>query len=378
MTLKYLLEKEFKQFFRNSFLPRMVVIFPVMIMIVMPLVATMDIKGIDITVVDSDHSTLSRRLVDKIGASSYFRLQEVRGSYDEAIEDVEYGTADIVLEIPAKFETDLRRSGTANVQISANTVNGTKGSLGSSYLSTIIAGFSQEIAAAKGPDAAGGSMLPAGVAVPKIGIDVQSRYNPYLNYKIFMIPALMVILLIMLCGFLPALNIVGEKEKGTIEQINVTPVSKFTFILGKLIPYWVVGFTVLSIAFLLARVVYGLSPAGNLLTIYGFATLFILAMSGFGLVVSNYSATMQQAMFVMFFFVMIFQLMSGLFTPVKSMPEWAQWVAVFNPPKYFINVTRLVYLKGSGFADLLPELAALSGFVLFFNLWAVFSYRKNS
>mgnify|MGYP002239085503 FL=1 len=122
-------------------------------------------------------------------------------------------------------------------------------------------------------------------------------------------------LLMMLCGFLPALNIVSEKEFGTIEQINVTPVSKFTFILAKLIPYWVTGMLILTISIILAWLVYGLVPAGHLWLLYFFALLFIIVISGMGLVVSNYSRTMQQAMFVMFFFVIIIMLMSGLFTP---------------------------------------------------------------
>lgn len=213
---------------------------------------------------------------------------------------------------------------------------------------------------------------------PQAEIFVQNRYNPYLDYKIYMIPALIVVLLIMLCDFLPALNIVGEKERGTIEQINVTPVSKFTFILSKLIPYWVLGFLVLTLGFVLAWAVYGLVPGGNIFLIYGFAFLFILVMSGFGLVDSNYSSTMQEAMFVMFFFIIIFQLMSGLFTPVRSMPEWAWWLAAADPPKYFITVMRLVYLKGAGFRELLPEFLALCGFALFFGSWAVWSYKKNS
>lgn len=192
-----------------------------------------------------------------------------------------------------------------------------------------------------------------------------------------MIPALMVMLLTMLCGFLPALNIVGEKEAGTIEQINVTPVGKFTFILAKLIPYWLIGFVVLTLCFILAWALYGIFPAGHFLVIYFFAIIFVLAVSGLGLVISNHSATMQQAMFVMWFCMLILILMSGLFTPVRSMPEWAQWITMLNPLKYFMQVMRMVYLKGSGFIDLLPQLGALLAFALFFNIWAVKSYRKS-
>jgi ABC-2 type transport system permease protein len=208
-------------------------------------------------------------------------------------------------------------------------------------------------------------------------LNTQYKFNPHLDYKVFMIPALMVMLLTMIAGFLPALNIVGEKEAGTIEQMNVTPVKRLMFVLSKLIPYWVIGFFILSICMGVAALVYQLYPVGSLLTIYFFASIYILVVSGFGLVVSNYSNTMQQAMFVMFFFVMVFLLMSGLFTPVSSMPDWAQKITVFNPLKYLMQVMRLVYLKGSAFGEMIPQFLALCGFAVGLNAWAVMSYRKS-
>lgn len=206
----------------------------------------------------------------------------------------------------------------------------------------------------------------------------QYRFNPLLDYKVFMVPGLIVMLLTMLCGFLPALNIVGEKEAGTIEQINVTPVRKIDFVLGKLIPYWLTGLLTMGLCMLLGWLVYGVYPVGNPGVILFFAIIYILVVSGMGLVISNYSDTMQQAMFVAFFFIMILFLISGLFTPVASMPGWAQVIAAANPLKYFVEVMRMVYLKGSGFDQLLPQFFALCGFAVAFNIWAVASYRKNN
>ena len=370
--LKYLLEKEFKHFFRNPILPRLVFIFPIMIMLVMPWVTTLDIKNINIIIVDNDHSRLSERLIRDISMSGYFRLEDVTNDYEKAMRGIEYGTADIMLEIPSNFEKDLTNTFTAPIQISINTVNGTKGALGGSYLGQILLNFSMKLTQINGND------NPALSLLPRLEIVTQNRFNIYLDYKTFMIPALMIILLIVLCGILPALNIVGEKERGTIEQINVTPIPKFLFIFAKLIPYWMMGLIIMSICMLLAYFVYGLAPAGNILVIYLFALMFTFTISGFGLVISNYSSTMQQALFVTFFFVMIFQLMSGLLTPIRSMPEWAQWIVVFNPPKYFVQAIRLLYLKGSGFSDLLTEFFALLGFVCFFSAWAVLSYKKSN
>ena len=187
----------------------------------------------------------------------------------------------------------------------------------------------------------------------------------------------MIMLLVMICGFLPALNLVSEKEIGTIEQINVTPVSKVVFTLSKLIPYWLIGFFVLSIAMLLAWLIYGLIPASSLSTIYIGAGIFIFLVSGVGITISNYSSTLQQAMFVTWFFVIIMLLMSGLFTPVGSMPEWAQSIAAFNPLKYFVEFIRMVYLKGSSLAEVGKPLGCLLGFGILFNAWAVWSYRKQ-
>ena len=384
MMLKYLLEKEFKQFFRNSFLPKLVVMFPVMVMLVVPWITTMDIKDIRVVVVDRDHSTASKQLIRDIDASMYFLLEEVTGHYDEALRKIEYGTADAIVEIPFGFEKDFVNKGVTPVQISINTVNGTKGALGGNYLGTIMADFSQrflsenDVGSIQNVNITETSIQDAQtLPIPRVELITQNRYNPLLDYKLYMIPALMVILLIVMCGFLPTLNIVSEKERGTIEQMNVTPVSKFMFIIAKLIPYWLMGMLILSICMVLAYGVYGLYPKGNIMIIYLFAFLFVLSISGLGLVVSNYSNTMQQAMFVMFFFIMIFQLMSGLLTPIRSMPEWAQWITIFNPPRYFVQMIRLIYLKGGSLSDLSTEFFALFGFVLFFGLWAVVSYRKR-
>ena len=228
--IKFLIEKEFKQLFRNSFLPKLIFIFPCMIMILMPWAANLEIKNINLNIVDNDHSVLSRRLVDKIGASTYFCLTALPDTYDEALLAIEAGSADVVLEIPRDFEKDWVKGEAPRLLVAANAVNGTKGSLGGSYLSSIISDYTRELGSESS------SQGLAGKPLPRVDITTQNLYNPTLNYKLFMIPALMVMLLTLICGFLPALNVVGEKEAGTIEQINVTPVGKFTFIAAKLIP----------------------------------------------------------------------------------------------------------------------------------------------
>lgn len=303
--IKFLIEKEFKQLLRNSFLPKLIIIFPCMIMLLMPWAVNLEIKNIQLNIVDNDHSIILQRLVNKIAASTYFRLIEVPSSYEEGLRNIEAGTADIVMEIPRHLERDWMNGQDAHILIAANAVNGTKGGMGSSYLASIVNDYAAELRAEHPKVAAPSEMASFSGAFPSIRIDTQGLFNPNLNYKLYMIPALMVMLLTLICGFLPALNVVSEKEVGTIEQINVTPVSKFTFILAKLLPYWLIGFVVLTVCFVLAWLIYGILPVGHFLVIYFFAVLFVLVMSGFGLVISNYSATMQQSMFVMWFCLLI-------------------------------------------------------------------------
>jgi ABC-2 type transport system permease protein len=370
--LRYLLEKEFKQFRRNTFLPRLVFIFPLMVLLIFPLVANFDIKNINLSIIDHDQSSISKKMIHKIQASGYFIITSLSDNYNHSLKEIESDKVDMILEIPADFEKKLVKEKQAPLLISANTVNGNKGGLGTAYLMNIITDYNANIRTELIQNANKSNRGQ------QIEILSMYRYNPGLLYEVYMVPALMVMVLAMICGFLPALNIVSEKENGTIDQMNVTPVRKFVFILSKLIPYWIVGYIVLTICIGVARIVWDIIPAGSLGTLYIYVTLFILAISGFGLVISNYAISVQQAMFMMFFFVLTFVFMSGLYTPIENMPAWAQMLSNFSPLKYMIQVLRMVFLKGSSISELIPQFIALVSFALFFNGWAVWSYRKNS
>ena len=344
--IKYLLQKEFLQIRRNSFMPKIIFIFPIMVMCVMPWVMNQEVKNIRVDVVDLDHTTHSQQLVHQIEASNYFIFNGQKATYQEAMKDIETSKADIILEV---------RDG--KYLIAANAVNGTKGSIGSAYLSQIVSGNLSPLTSHLSP---------------------LVLYNKLQSYKVFMIPALMGILMMMLCGFLPALNIVGEKEKGTIEQINVTPVSKWSFILAKLIPYWIIGLVVLTLCLVLSWLVYGITCQGPLWLVYLLAILLALFFSSFGLIVSNYSDTMQQAMLVMWFFVVCLMLLSGLFTPVRSMPDWAYLTTYINPMHYFADAIRTVFVRGGGLHAIAHQVLALFCIAFAMAVWAVQSYKKNS
>ncbi len=360
MTLKYLIQKEFLQIRRNAFLPRLIVAFPIVVMCVLPWIMNQEVKNVIVEVVDNDRSTQSQRLVHDIEASNYFIFNGQKASYDDALIDVQKSRADIILVIPRHYSRDLTAGQLPQVLITANAVNGTKGAMGSAYLSQIVTANAN----------------PSITAI-QAKLSTLNLYNKHQNYKLFMIPALLAIVMMLMCGFLPTLNIVGEKEAGTIEQINVTPVSKWSFILAKLIPYWIIALFVIVVCLLLSWAVYGITCQGPVALVFALAMLLALFWSSFGLIISNYSDTMQQAIFVMWFFVVMMLLLSGLFTPTRSMPDWAYATTYVNPMHYFIDGIRTVFIRGGGFSSIAHQLLALAIIATIMATWAVASYKKN-
>lgn len=357
-------------------IPRLIVLFPTMVLLVFPWAVSFEIKNIRVDVVDHSKSVYSKRLTDKIAASQYFILHDTPPDYNAAMLNMENDETDMILEIPASFDVDLVKRRESGVGVAVNSVNGTQGLLGSNYVMQIVNDFSSEL---RGELT---QTLPPQTRVSfmrlkKMNIVPQYKYNPALDYKKFMIPGFMVLLLTILCGILPALNIVMEKENGTINQINVTPISKMNFILAKLIPYWAVGLVVMIISITLSFLIYGLWPGGGVVAVLISAIVFILSVSGLGIIISNYSETMQQASFLVMFFILILVLLGGMFTPVSSMPAWAQAIAAINPFNYLTTTFRMLYLNGSSLADVSGNLLALGAIAVVLNGWAVFSYKKR-
>ncbi len=364
--LPILIRKELTQFRRNKFLPKLLLMLPIMLMLLMPWVTTMDVRNIGVAVVDDDQSSFSRRVVSHIASSDYFRYKEGYRDYLQSLEALDKGEIDVIISIPEHFERDLQLGTQKPISLVANAVNATKGGQGLQYSLQTIATTLHEL------------QTEQGVVSLSDAVATENRYNPTGNYRYFMVPALMIILLILVCCFLPALNIVSEKEAGTIEQLNVTPITPLQFTLAKLVPYWIMGLIELTLAMIVARLLYGLVPQGSVLTIFTGAILFIICMSGFGVTMANISDTLQQTIYIMFFFVMIFMLMSGLLTPLASMPEWAQNVTYLFPPRYFVEIMRSVYLKGTTFVELGGYMAALAGMAALFCLLAMKTYRKQA
>jgi ABC-2 type transport system permease protein len=310
-------------------------------------------------------------MINKITSSDYFILTDLSTTYLSALSDVEKDKADLILQIPANFEKDLVKENEAKLFIAINAINGVKANLGGAYLQNIIQNYNREVRL---------QWIQFPRFNPDMQIEVTSSdwYNPLMNYKYFMVPGILVLLLTMVGTNLTAVNIVREKEIGTIEQINVTPIHKYHFILGKLIPFWILGLVVLTIGFGISAFVYGIIPSGSFITIYVFAAVYLLAVLGLGLLLSTFSSSQQQSFLLSFFIMMIFVLMSGLYTSIDSMPGWAKMITKFNPVSYFIEVMRMVVLKGSSLADIKYHLLTIAGFAVVLNSWAVISYRKRS
>ena len=370
-TLKFILRKEFRQIFRDPSILRIILIMPVIQLLILPWAADYEIKNIKLAVVDHDHSEYSRQLINKVTSSGYFILTDYSSSYEHSLEKIEQDKADLVLQIPDHFEKDLVKEDEAKLYMALNAINGTKANLGGAYLRNIIQDYNKQVRTEW-------IQFPKFSQETQIEVTSSNWFNPLMNYKYFMVPGILVILLTMVGTNLAAINIVKEKEIGTIEQINVTPIKKYHFILGKLIPFWIMGLVVLTIGLTIARVAYGILPAGSFLTIYVFAAVYLLAVLGLGLLISTYSVNQQQSMLLSFFLMMIFILLGGLYTSIDSMPEWAKWITRFNPVSYFIEVMRMVVLKGSSLADIKYQLLAMGGFAVVFNGWAIISYHKRS
>lgn len=369
-TLKFLLRKEFLQIFRDKLILRMIFALPVIQLILLPYAATYEIKNITLSVVDNDHSEYSRKLINNFTASGYFQLADYSKSYADALDQVEKDYADLIVEIPKGFERDLIRENETKVLFAANAISGQTAGLAVAYGNTILKDFNNDVRAQW-------IQQPRLNASPVIDITSSNWFNPQMNYKNFIVPGVLA-LLVTLVGFLmSSLNIVKEKEIGTIEQLNVSPIKKYEFILSKLIPFWVLGFVVLIIGFIISFIIYGIYPAGSFWVGFLFAGIYLIALLGFGLLTSIYADTQQQAMFIAYFFMLIFILLGGLFSPIENMPDWAQYLTFINPVRYLIEAMRMIVLKGSGFWDLRYHFLIVIGFAIVFNGLAIWNYKKT-
>ncbi|PZX94739.1 ABC transporter permease [Flavobacterium aquariorum] len=370
-TILFIIHKEFKQIFRNKGMLPIIFVLPLIQLLILSNAASFEIQNIKFSYIDHDHSAASRELISKFQASKSFKIINQFNTKEEANLEMQKGNVDIILEIPTQFERNLIKDKTTTLSVSINAIDGASAGVENVYISQIIGTYNQKIQSQLLQYKDNSFVTPQNIiTIPSFW------YNNTLNYKTYMVPGILVLLVTMITLFLSSMNIVREKEIGTLEQINVTPIQKHQFIIGKLFPFWILGLVILTVGLIIAKLVFNVPMLGNLGLIYGFTAVYLLLILGMGLFISNHSDTQQQAMFISWFFMVIFILMSGLFTPIESMPQWAQNITLFNPIRYFVEIVRMVMLKGATFSDITTQFFIITTYAVVLNTLAVLSYKK--
>jgi len=367
--LMFLLKKELRQIRRDPLLSRAIIMVPIIQMLILIPAVNLEVKKIDLAIADSDHSPASRELLARLTGSSFFNVSSTADNYDDAEQILLKGSADMVLFIPEDFSEGLSGAGIPRLQVLSDAVNATSAQLGWAYFNAVVRDYNREIIINKG-------IAPA--SIPGINISTRYWYNETLNYKFYMLPGVLVILITAIGLLMAGLNLVKEKEMGTIEQINVTPVKKWQLIASKVIPFFIIGLLDLALGLIIGWILFGIPFEGSLLLFFACAAIFLIAVLGLALFFSSMASTQQQFLFIAFFFVMIFVLMSGIFTPAESMPRWAQDFNYVNPVAYLMRINRMVMLKGSGFHDIARDMGALAVLAFSFISFAIWTYRKRA
>ena len=358
-----------------------VLVVPIVQLLILSNAATFQIRNTPTYVVDLDRTSASRGLVTRFAASGHFRVADQSASAELANEALLRGDVTMVLTIPHEFEASLVRTGRAPIQLSVNAEKGSAAGIVQSYAANIVAAYASELGATMHPGpratkSAGGEVMPVRGAA-RIEVRVRSWYNPTLNYKHYMVPGILVALVTLIGTLLTAQNIAREKELGTLEQLNVTPITRGQFIAAKLLPFWVLGLVNLAIGLVVARLVFGVPMRGSLLLLFGSAMIYLVVALAIGLWISTLVETQQQAMFVTFFIMNVYLLMSGLFTPVDSMAPWVQVASQLNPVRHFVTISRAVLIKGAGLADIARPLIILTVYAAVMLGLAVRQYSKR-
>jgi len=366
-VILFLVRKEFLQIFRHRIMLPLIFLMPLVQLIILANAADYEVENIQLHIVDQDLSSASHRLAGKFRASRHFHVVSHSFASKAAIKDLEANQADLFLQVPANFERDLLREDKAQIQLTINAINGMKAGIINGYVNAIIRDFNGEILVEWG-----GEALPGGLQV-----SYKHWYNPELDYQNFMVPGILVVLVTLVGMFLCGMQIVKEKEIGTIEQINVSPIKKYQFITGKLLPFWIIGMAELAVGLVVGKLLFDIPLVGSLWLVFGFAAVYLLVVLGLGLLLSTLSNTQQQSMFLAWFLLIIFILLGGLFTPIESMPEWTKKIVLFNPVAYFVEVMRLVLMKGSGIYAIRHHFLVMIAFAVLVNTLAVLNYRKQ-
>ncbi|HCT85598.1 MAG TPA: ABC transporter permease [Candidatus Margulisbacteria bacterium] len=349
-NILYLIQKEFRQIFRLKANLVIIFVMPFIQLVILGFAITTDVKNISTMYVDMDRSQLSRKIIRTVSSGEFFTIKGSTDQTEAAVKKMDSGKIKLAIVIPQHFENNVLSGETPEIQAIVDGVDGNTAGIALGYLTQIFKQLQRNMTMA----------IPS--AQPRHIIETQTRmlYNPNLDSVYNIVPGIMVMLLTMITVFLASINIVREKEIGTLEQLLVTPIKGRELIVGKIIPFAIMGFVMLNVGMLAAGLIFGIWMKGNLLLLYVISVLFMLSTLGVGIFISTIATNQQQAMFYAWFFSIFAILLSGFFIPIENMPPWVQIVTYLDPLKYFMDVIRGIYLKGSGVSDLVPEIISLS------------------
>ena len=370
--LKQMLIKEFIQVFRDKRTRFVLIGPPIIQMLVFGYAATFDIHHVPTVVVDLDHSQESRELVSRFTSSPYFDVQRQLTDSRQLGDMIERGDATVGLEIHAGFAQNLRKGQTEPLQVIVDATNSNTALIASGYISQIALGFAQQYQRDRI-----NRIAPQLVEVmPSVSLEPRPWYNPGLSSRWFFVPGIVGSLTLVLVIILTAFAVVREREIGTLEQIMVTPIRPFEFILGKTLPFFLIGLLDVSLIAVGGTLWFQVPFRGSVLVLLIGAVLFLLCMLGVGLLISTVSSTQQQAMVTAFFFIMPAITFSGFGFPIATMPHWMQLCSYAIPLRYFLIVLRGVYLKGVGMDVLWPQMAAMAGLGFALLTLAILRFHK--
>ncbi len=362
-----LIKKEFLQVWRNPLLMQILIVAPLVQFLLFPFTADYEIKQLKIAFIDNDRSSLTQEMIDKFQYSSYFIDYGLLTSKDEAQQLMLSDKIDVLVEFPKDFEKYVVTQQHTEIAITANAINSVKAGIGTGYVQTVLANFLTDLA--------GENALTQQKKATLVATNIY-WYNEQMNYKNLIVPGILVILVTLIGAYVTALNIVREKEIGTIEQINVSPIYRWQFLVGKMIPFWILGMAEFLIGIFLMKLIFGITVQGSFPVLISVTSIYLLAMLGLGFFISSVSSNQLQAMFIVFFLFIIFVLLSGLFTPTEGMPEWAKYINYANPMSYYMDVIKLIVLKGVGIEEIKMQISVLSGMAVAINAAALYANNK--
>ena len=401
-----LIKKEFLQVIRNPLLLSILVIAPMVEFMIFPFCADYEIKVLDIAFIDNDRSQVSKEIINSFNASDIFVTHGLLQNKSQAEEMMRHDKIDLLVEIPNNFESSLYNNQSTQIAITANAINSVKAGIGTGYVQEIIGGYMQDFAAANAP--AGMASLAqmvqskasassssdeerkSTISIPTFDASAINRqsanisisniywYNEQMNYQNLIVPGILVILVTLIGCYVTALNLVREKEIGTIEQVNVTPIKRWQFLIGKMIPFWLLGMVEFAAGLLIMKFIFGISVQGSIPLLMGITAIYLLVMLGLGFFISSVSENQLQSMFIVLFLFIVFVLLSGVFTPTEGMPDWAHKINYVNPMSFYIEVIKKIILKGSAFTSVQTETIVLSIMAVLINTGAILSYKEAS